>query len=101
MPLSISETEREIQRLAVGEAVTDFPFDGGHQPADVFVDVFLADYQGIRIAIDGGSTVIDDASSVVLPQADTARQGERTVVVVAVGDRKSTRLNSSHRCISY
>src|SRR5437764_8982486 len=64
----------------------------------------------VKIAADGKS--LDEAGvkfilnpydefavEEALRQKEKAGAGE--VVVIALGDRKSTRLNSSHRCISY
>src|SRR5438094_10632960 len=46
---------------------------------------------------------IDYGNQVVVPQGAVLDSGERQTVFVALpdGDRKSTRLNSSHRTISY
>src|SRR5437879_11152827 len=47
-----------------------------------------------RDALNGLSTLVYDAASNVIATVD--ERGDRTTL-----DRKSTRLNSSHRCISY
>src|ERR1017187_1872814 len=69
--------------------------------SDIRVEVEAGGRRLIRIVDDGSGMLRDDALLAFERHATSKLRGVKDLLSISTLDRKSTRLNSSHRCISH